>query len=585
VRHDIVGLFTVAAALLIIFGISFLTVPTNRVLATASENVTGWAWSSTAGWISMNDTNSGSGGGSYGVYYDGSAKTLTGFGWSPNAGWVCFGSTCTTQCPGLTPAGGAATTAVDASGNVTGWAKACNLGASGWISLNCSNMSGECAAAGNYKVNINLTTGIFTGWAFNALTGSNGWGWISFNCANDGTCASAGNYKVQIGAVEDFNINSALCRDLVDNDVPANGLIDCQDPKCKGHEPSCPSKETNCSLLGRTNCCYNLTDDDYNGFIDCSDSDCASDVHCQPENCTNGVDDNANTLIDCLDPQCSTAPACTAAWLQSKYGNIFANAGVSGNSAPSTQANATFCITSSGTISNFTSQTGCVESGGAAATTLPIATGGYISTLGHIDVVGILSGRYGQVVNITSAAQLPSDLAGKVYVYTDNVCTSPFILPAKTFNNATAAGSRGSGTLVIRGCNLKITGDTTYQAGGATTYLRNLASLGILALGQYNVSNQYTTGGVVYISPSVGQVVGTIYAEKDIWTGSTGASSTDMQLKVYGAMASKQIHLQRRWIAPNQPSESIEFDGRAVVNPPPGFQDVAKSLPGLTDKY
>lgn len=597
-RHDIIGLFTVAAALLIIFGIAFLSVPTNHLLATASENVSGWAWSSTSGWVSMNDTNANSGvgtpapNGQYGVFYDGVAKTLTGFAWSPNSGWVCFGSTCATQCPGLTPAGTSPTATVAASGDVSGWAKYCNLGTAGWISLNCANMAGECAAAGNYKVNLNLTTGIFTGWGYESLTGGNGWGWLSFNCSNRaGECAATtgvnwpSGYRVQIGAVEDFNINATLCRDLVDNDVPPNGLIDCQDPKCKGKEPACPSKETNCSLLGRTNCCFNGTDDDYNGLIDCADSDCTSDVHCQPENCTNGVDDNANGLIDCLDTQCSTAPSCTAAWLQSKYGNIFANQGVQGNSAPSTQSNATFCITSSGTVQNFTSQTGCVESGGAASTTLPIAPGGYISTLGHIDVVGILSGRYGQVVNITSAAQLPSDLAGKVYVYTDNTCASPFNLPAETFNNASAAGSRGSGTLVVKGCNIRITGNMSYQAGGPTTYLRNLASLGILALGQYNVSNQYTTGGVIYIAPAVSQVVGTIYAEKAIWTGSTGASSTDVQLKVFGAIASKQIHLERRWIAPNQPSEDIEFDGRAVVNPPPGFQDVAKSLPGLTDKY
>jgi hypothetical protein len=593
VRHDIVGLFTVAAALLLITGIAFLTVPLHRALATSSENVTGWAWDSKGGWVSMNDTNVNSGGGSYGVYYDGIAKTLTGFAWSPNSGWMCFGSTCATQCPGLTPAGTSPTATVDASGNVSGWAKFCNLGALGWVSLNCSNMAGECAAAGNYKVNINLSTGVFTGWGWEGLgTTPNGWGWLSFNCSNNaGECAATtgpnwlSGYRVQIGAVEDFNINAALCQDGADNDVPANDLTDCQDPKCKFHEPVCPAVETNCSLLGRSNCCSNGTDDDYDGLLDCADSDCASATVCQPENCTNGVDDNGNALIDCDDPQCSTAPSCTAAWLQSKYGNIFANAGVQGNPAPSTQNNATFCITSAGNVQNFTSSIGCVEPVSAPQTTLPIAPGGYISTLGHIDVVGILAGRYGQVVNISSATQLPSDLAGKVYVYTDLTCASPFLLPAKSFNNAIGSGARGSGTLVIKGCDIRVTGNTTYQAGGATSYLRNLASLGVLVLGQYNGSNQYVKGGNFYIDPSVSQVVGTIYAEKAIWTGSTGASSTDIQLKVFGAIVSKQIHLQRQWIAPNQPAEDIEFDGRAVVNPPPGFQDIAKSLPGLTDKY
>ncbi|MFA5129395.1 MAG: hypothetical protein WC477_00575 [Patescibacteria group bacterium] len=560
----------VLSALFLIVNIAIVLLPVQKASATSASNVLGWAWSSTGGWLSANDLNSGSGGGSYGINFDGATRKLTGFAWSPNAGWMCVGETCTTACNGTTPSGGAPFANVDGSGNVTGWGKFCNLGTGGWVSFNCSNMAGECAAAGNYKVTINFTSGAFGGWAWHGLSGANGWGWIDFS-------------RVYIGGVEDFNINSALCQDGNENDIPTNNLIDCADPKCKYHEPSCPASEDRCWINGGSNCCSNGLDDDVNGQIDCADAACASAVNCQTEICTNGIDDNGINGIDCADPQCSTDPSCTAAWLQSKFGNILASNGVGGNGAPSLQSNSTYCITSGGVIQNFKSAIGCTEQG-IATSTLPIATGGYVSTLGHIDITGVLAGRYGQVVNITSAAQIPTNLAGKVYVYTETgSCSSPFTLGAMTFQNA-AGTNKGSGTIVIKGCDLKITGDMSYQGSGASSYLRNLASVGILVLAKYN-GTTYQQGGNLYVDPTVAQAVGTIYAEKAIWTGTNVLPNPDIQLQVYGALVSKQIHLQRRFVAPNQPAENVEFDGRAVVNPPPGFQDVAKSLPRLTDKY
>jgi hypothetical protein len=568
-----------------------------RLLATTAQNVKGFAWNSWAGWISMNNTSDGSAF-AYGVHIDVSTKYMTGYAWSPHVGWVCFGSTCS----GTTPAGTAPVAqAIDVSGtwNLVGWAQVLNLGTNGWISLNCSNMSG-CATS-DYKVTVNFATGAFSGWAWHAIVGTTGWGWIDFS-----------QVTMDTSSVEDSDNNPILCGNGLDDDL--DGLIDCADPGCKFDEDVlCPAVETNCTIIvGRTDCCSNGLDDDQDGSLDCNDADCSAAPVCLPENCTNGVDDNANgfidcqdsdcsvfpgcenctndidddgdTLIDCADSDCSTDPICTPAWLQSQYGNIYATLGIEGNAPPVGQSNATYCLSSAGTVSSFSSETGCVEQS-QAAINLPVGTSGYVSTLGRLDITGILNGRYGQVVNITSMSQLPSSLNGKVYVYADPSCTTPVSLGSMTYANASVATVKGSGLLVVNGCDLEITGDQSYQSGGISSYLKNLASLGIVVLSKYHPNGTYIKGGNFLVDPSVSQVVGTIFAEKSIQTGTTGDRDSDVQLHVYGALVSKQIDLQRLSSSQTVSAENVEFDGRSVLNPPPGFQDVGKSLPALTDRY
>lgn len=59
--------------------------------------------------------------------------------------------------------------------------------------------------------------------------------------------------------------------------------------------------------------CDNRTDDDGDAAIDCFDSDCGADAHCQPvdpEVCTNGVDDDDDGAIDCDDGDCAGETTC-----------------------------------------------------------------------------------------------------------------------------------------------------------------------------------------------------------------------------------------------------------------------------------
>ncbi|MES2668176.1 MAG: CARDB domain-containing protein [Patescibacteria group bacterium] len=55
--------------------------------AGSSHNLSGWAWSSTIGWVSFNNTTGG--GANHGVNV-GSNGVMSGYAWSPNVGWISF---------------------------------------------------------------------------------------------------------------------------------------------------------------------------------------------------------------------------------------------------------------------------------------------------------------------------------------------------------------------------------------------------------------------------------------------------------------------------------------------------------------
>ena len=50
-----------------------------------------------------------------------------------------------------------------------------------------------------------------------------------------------------------------------------------------------------------------------------------------------------------------------------------------------------------------------------------------------------------------------------------------------------------------------------------------------------------------------------------------------------GSLHSRKLHLDRTLRNPDTGAERFIYDGRAVANPPPGFADIGKSLPMITD--
>ena len=183
------------------------------VQAGAGHNVLGFAWSENIGWISFNsgncDTDSngfvdtdatvlGCGGdNSTDVAFDYGVNVLatgnfSGYAWSSSVGWISFQEDdaydygFNSDCPGACTGGGDNCTACynSTDNNVYGWAKILEFGDDGWLKMN-----------GTWSDGVNLSNNDFSGWAWNDDNNNAGIGWVSFNCDNNASCA-ASNYKV-----------------------------------------------------------------------------------------------------------------------------------------------------------------------------------------------------------------------------------------------------------------------------------------------------------------------------------------------------------------------------------------------------
>lgn len=161
------------AVFVLIFSYHIFFSPNDQPLARAGfgDNVSGWVWSSTIGWISINCTNQGSCASSdYGVNVDASGNA-SGYAWSSNVGWITFNPS------GPYPSAPENGVQVDfVTGAVTGWARVyacvspgCAGGWDGWIKMagpgygvaidpvTCSTISGSYAWGGGDDAN-------FVGW-------------------------------------------------------------------------------------------------------------------------------------------------------------------------------------------------------------------------------------------------------------------------------------------------------------------------------------------------------------------------------------------------------------------------------------
>jgi hypothetical protein len=160
--------------------------------ASSAENISGWAWSGSIGWVSMNCTNTdGCDQADYGLtLVDVEAPIgwadLLGWAWAETVGWICFGRTCAGITPEGVPSYAQYRDLYEGRQNeVYGWAKIDALGDDGWISLNCDNRD-ECAIS-NYHLVIdpltgNFTQGVFSDhWAWGGNDEIEGAGWIDFS--------------------------------------------------------------------------------------------------------------------------------------------------------------------------------------------------------------------------------------------------------------------------------------------------------------------------------------------------------------------------------------------------------------------
>ena len=183
------------------------------VEAGSSDNVSGYAWSDTIGWVSFNCTDEGDCGASnYGVDVDITNGKLSGYAWSDNVGWISFNRAETGAPPSNDPCSdGTCIAKVDQpsklgiqSVDVLGWGRALTAckdslwdivnkrctgagagdksgGWDGWIRFDHNNPP-------NKSKNVSIdSSGNFHNWAW----GSDVVGWLSFNSSDPGAGGAA----------------------------------------------------------------------------------------------------------------------------------------------------------------------------------------------------------------------------------------------------------------------------------------------------------------------------------------------------------------------------------------------------------
>lgn len=298
---------------------------------------------------------------------------------------------------------------------------------------------------------------------------------------------------------------------------------------------------------------------------------------------------------------CEGADFCddlASAWVETKQGSVFSGANIRALAPPpESKFNATFCVTAKGVIVNFLSEEGQTACGAtdASGTTpsvtdsrygRPSASNAYTSVLGRIDVNGLRDGKYGVVEQMgedTTGVALenwllanPEGLAGQVLRFEGDLHVSSSGVSALKFMNGN--GKSGAGTILVDGGDLYVEGDLEYDGNGPSS-LKELASIG------WVVTSAGASGGNVYISKNVKQVVGAFYAggEDGFWTVTPAEVSGKDQLTVYGLAVARQFRFGRTFKSMDEGAERFIYDGRAVANPPPGFSDVTQSLPAFSD--
>ncbi len=173
------------------------------IRASASDNVSGYAWSDTIGWISFNNTTGG--GSAYGVSVNPNGGKLSGYAWSDNIGWISFNEADLTGCPSGTCVAKAASPGQLGKSNVDilGWARALANGGGwdGWIRFNHGQAS---------PVYID-SVGNFHGYAW----GSDVVGWISFD-----------HGKPNPVVLNLSGFNQPPNKPGIPNGYPANGVVE-----------------------------------------------------------------------------------------------------------------------------------------------------------------------------------------------------------------------------------------------------------------------------------------------------------------------------------------------------------------------
>ena len=320
------------------------------------------------------------------------------------------------------------------------------------------------------------------------------------------------------------------------------------------------------------------------------------------------------------------------AWLQTKFGDIYAQGDIGSASTPNPPTdkyNALYLISSAGTISSFRSQRGAVGclpgdfncySGNPTSGVdvsefiqqnynplyFPYASTDYTNILGRLDIDGLTEpigatgmNKYGDVVEsygaegqTTTLNQLGWCTGEGTQIFLEDPATHRTkVYHIKGDLNFTCGGSqtslvisaaqpdhKGSGTIMVDG-RLTVNMDMSYGSLGAYQKIDQLPSLGVivkdyLVIGE-NANN--VVGSYLVLGPWSGRSVTGIEIMNSV-------EETPFQAQgLFIAGTFKFGRTYRGTLLDPQPAEQIIYDGRVVANPPPGFRDFSKVLPKIRE--
>ena len=186
--------------------VTMILLPRDAVSEVTAGPLSGWLWSDTIGWISLNCADAGTcSTAQYSVQLSGNGD-LSGYGWSDSVGWITFNASQLSGCPSGQAGNGSCPPKIT-NGTAKGWIRACagmnDTSLNQTMSNNtCTNAAGSRTDGWDGWISLNGTspisygptadgvTGEITGYAW----GSEVQGWLEFDADATYSCTPEPSY-------------------------------------------------------------------------------------------------------------------------------------------------------------------------------------------------------------------------------------------------------------------------------------------------------------------------------------------------------------------------------------------------------
>lgn len=319
-------------------------------------------------------------------------------------------------------------------------------------------------------------------------------------------------------------------------------------------------------------------------------------------------------------------PTYVAPFLETQRGDIFATEGVGSENTfkPPRQSldpdselyyNATFIIQSGGAIEQYTSSIDELREyylGDSVSEpekiNPPLATNRYTNVMGKLDLEGLVAyedpgnklNKFGNTVDddysdeasssniwVDGNVKLSEGLThknGKVYYFPEDLTIDNELTIMKG-DIAGGTNLNAAGIIVVEG-DLNINKNISYDSTPITQNddLTDIPSVAWIVKGNINIDS--SVSNVVGAFIVVGKDALPAYGELDHGTGDFYTGGGKKELDISGLVITHQIFLQRIGIGTLEeikPAEKITYDGRIIINTPPGLNDFAGALPVLRE--